>query len=631
MDAAVTRCTGRPFVFALVWLLTIVCCPALHAQRPPDSGEARATRLVIPSLVDPAAAATRWTIWMDGTGTDGERNFDAFLQISHESGIWELDAHASAILASRTFDARDNRTARLERATRLSPDSPSLHWQMTEVLTREQPWAVHLWAPEAFESMKTMLNRPSGVVTTTHAAWSLVHGAMLPMAVLLALALLLRSASRAAFDLRLLLFRLPTWGQVRVLVWFSIVTASIILQLHGLVASALILGGIYARWRDLPAIMLLVVAAIVHIHAPTPPWVDLAAADQRARASVAPCDAMCVASLTRDAGRGASAASMALAWVNFRTGTSDGLASARAWLDRVPADSFVFNRELLEGHLDVVAGDVPAADAHYRLAYTAASGDLERGTAAVTLYRTSTATGMLDAARQMAVEASATGHPWTEEWRVYDGRSQNRVLPAAPLRAMDVLDSMHPPGFNAWLNPEPLLAHPDTLLFCILAFASAAVGRLMAWMRARSEACRICDTPTSRRVLPEAFDQRECVWCCQQTDKTLRLEFEQRHAREYRAARRQAAGRWMRALGSVFAPGFTGIATSAPLTGTLASILLACTWSAATFRAARPTDLLLPQPQLFWLSPWFWAGTLALAAVVVSVIGILVASRRERA
>jgi hypothetical protein len=597
-----------------------------NGQEPDDTIRLRS---ITPPMVDPASMGTRWAIWRDADGADSERAFDAFLQIAHELGYWELESYADAILAEQAMLSREQRPQRLVRARRLSPDSPALAWAIVEDVSREKVWALHEVLPSAWHATRLTLDTSAGRVLTDHFVADLLSRSLLYLLVIGAGALWWKTWARLAFDLRLLLVRVPTWRQAQAIVWLGAsATALFVSPLIG-IALLLFVVAAYAGRRDVPTLVAMLVAGTIYLAPPSPPMVDVASAELYERASARPCGTTCVQQLEAGVARGSVAATMSLAWVEYRLGTTSHRERAAQLLAAVPADAFPYARALLTGHLALVDGSTETADAAYRTAFQNARGLLERGAAGVSLYRTSNLLDEREVAREMALEASYSGHPWTEEWRNDAGRSQNTALPILPLDQREVLRTTLGESWDSWWLTYRPWESPDVPVYWGSTLAGLLLALVLSRTKRRSEACRVCSTPTNRLVLAEAYDQHNCVWCYQQTERTLRMEFEQRHAREYRAYRRAAWRRWTRRVLALVVPGFSGLSSQSTVSGLVAAVSVSLAVGAWTTTAILPTSVLIPAPNIWWMQATFWAPALLGFGALVSLGGTLFAQRRE--
>ncbi len=435
--------------------------------------------------------------------------------------------------------------------------------------------------------------------------------------------------SRFAFDLRLLLLRVPSWRQVQVIAWLIPLAVALLAPPQASLAALIFIVAVYARRRDVPVLLATLVAGTILLSPPAPPQLDVSRTELYERAPVRPCATTCMQTLESGVEQGSIAAAMSLAWVEYRIGTTGHRERAAGLIQSLPNDAFPYSRALLAGHLALVDGEIETADAAYRTAFQKSRTPLERGAAGVALYRTSNLLEEREVAREMALEASHSEHPWTEAWRNYSGRSQNSALPILPLSHHEVLRTERgEPWDNWWRRYRPWLNR-----WAPISWGAACAGLLLAVVltltRRRSDSCHVCGTPTSRLVLAEAFDTHTCVWCYQQNERTLRLEFEQRHAREYRAHRLSLWRTWSSRILAVAVPGFSGLASEATVTGLVAAAMGSLAMGAWTTTSVLPTSVLIPSPDIWWLRAEVWAPALLGFAVVVSLAGILFAQRRR--
>jgi len=595
-------CPNRPqsFIIALGWqrLLRALCCTlavafvvlpwipgpwvqdAFAQEAPEGADEERSGRNeagsgampVTPPMIDESTAELRWSDFRASlNGADEDRTFEAFRTVSQELGYTLLPAHASALHreARQAMAAGDLELAdrRLAQARRLSPRDSQVLWGKSERSFFENPWALHEWTPLVVSALRSEWRTPAGRhalsswfadVANRVCLWVFVSGLLLMM---------LKYGARLAFDLRLVLGRIPTWRQMQVIVVLGFAAVALAAPLW---VTGCIMGfglALYAGRRDVPLVVATALASLVAVSPIQAPEYDIESAEWIATAPGSPCAERCVAALERASSEGFAAASVALAWTHYRRGNTASLTQARELLDTIRTDGEAAAwQSLLLGHLATISADFPLAEQHYRQAAEHTRDRETRATITVSLSRVAMATNDTATARQLVQAAAEAGHPLLEQWTGYQGRSQNSLLPSWHMSTSGVLAHFRAEGVETrarWLGAT------DGWPFYVVGsfFMGLLVALVLHRTGIRSEACQSCGTPTSRFVLAAAHRDHHCVWCFQATTRSVQLSFDEQQARDWRAESRLRRLKRTDWLTVWFAPGASLWLHFSPLAG----------------------------------------------------------------
>ena len=529
-------------------------------------------RFVAPPMVDDAAAATRWSIFRASlNGPDEERTFETFRTVSQELGYTLLPFHASALHreARQAMAAGDRQTAarRLDQAATLAPGTSLVLWGESEQAFARQPWAIQEWVPATVSALRSEWRTPTGRYAMTTWAIALINRVSVLFLLSGLLLIVAKYSARLAFDLRLMAGRAPTWRQIHVAVLVGLGGLALVAPLW---VTASVVGAsccAYAGKRDVPLLVATALASLVAISPLESPGYDVTLAEWIAAAPASQCPDRCVDALERASADGMEAATVALAWTHYRRGNTAELTRAAELLDSVQAvGEAAAWQALLRGHLAMVAGDLPAAEAQYRDAAEHTRDRETRATITISLSRHAVATSDTETARQLVLAAAQAGHPLLDQWTRYEGRSQNALLPGWQMSAAGVLEQFSAKGvptgarWNGLEEPHAVSVAASFVLGLLLALG-------LHKRRIRNEACRSCGTPTSRFVLAAAHKDGHCVWCFQASDRNLRISFDEQHAREFRAESRSTRMKVLDWLTVWFAPGGSLWLRFAPLAG----------------------------------------------------------------
>ncbi len=574
-----------------------------------------------PPALDRNALSVRWTSWRlaaSASAADSEAWAD-FETAAAELGATELPAHGLALVrgavAAREAGQATRAAQLLERARSLAPRSPLPDFLAARWRVDDDVLGFAAAPGRALAGWDRLALTMDGRRALAVAGWSAVFAAICGLIVSLVAPIFARRMPQAAFDVRLLLLRIPTLWQAGVIVALAVAAPAALLWSPAALVGAMIL--VAAPWARLGERAVLALACGLAVPLP---WVAdqqalaLATAESRAplhaMATAGWCDARCESELAAQADAGDPGAAIALAAVQFRVGSSERLRRAHALLDgtRPPPELAVAHGALL-GNLAYVEGDIDGAERAWRGAIEQARTPAQRAAAAWNLAQLYSRLQLADSERDALLIADGADPLLIDRMTGYRGRSLNRVLLVVPLDEIALYRAA-----LAATDPDVVAAIAAERLDPVLGAAPASLAEraplgLLAWvvlswtlrrLRVTSVRCRDCGTPTSRRIYAPAFLDGRCVLCYQFNAVPLDLTFAQRHAREWRVTRRAKRRRVASVVLGFTWPGVALLSRGVPLAGTALAATAAAgaaLWRAPSVPAALPLSL---EPGLLW-------------------------------
>ncbi len=398
-----------------------------------------------PPALDRNALSVRWTSWRlaaSASAADSEAWAD-FETAAAELGATELPAHGLALVrgavAAREAGQATRAAQLLERARSLAPRSPLPDFLAARWRVDDDVLGFAAAPGRALAGWDRLALTMDGRRALAVAGWSAVFAAICGLIVSLVAPIFARRMPQAAFDVRLLLLRIPTLWQAGVIVALAVAAPAALLWSPAALVGAMIL--VAAPWARLGERAVLALACGLAVPLP---WVAeqqalaLATAESRAplhaMATAGWCDARCESELAAQADAGDPGAAIALAAVQFRVGSSERLRRAHALLDgtRPPPELAVAHGALL-GNLAYVEGDIDGAERAWRGAIEQARTPAQRAAAAWNLAQLYSRMQLADSERDALLIADGADPLLIDRMTGYRGRSLNRVLLAVPL------------------------------------------------------------------------------------------------------------------------------------------------------------------------------------------------------